>query len=144
MTAGHWTEDELIARLYGVGPDNDHIETCAECSRRLKTIEQTRAARDAAITQLEPDFEFLAAQRRKIYQNLSVGNRRSFVWRLAPALAMCFVLVLGFVLFTRNERSNVPAEASRQTDTQLVEYVGGAAMDSEPAAVAPLEGLFEE
>ncbi len=44
MTSRHWTEDELVAHLYGVGPTDGHLEVCNECSSRVHAMEETRVA----------------------------------------------------------------------------------------------------
>jgi hypothetical protein len=142
-TAKHWTEHELLAHLYGIGPDNGHIENCSECAGRLRFMEQARAMHESAGADfVEPEFEFLAAQRRKIYQRIAAPGH-SLLWRFGPALAASLVLVLGLAIVD-SERQNRHVSAPAPTDTQLVEYVGSAAMNSEPAPVAPIEGLFQE
>lgn len=141
-TARHWTEDELMAHLYGIGPEDGHIESCGECAGRLRVMEQTRSLHETAgADSAEPGFDFLAAQRRKIYRRLATP-RRSFLWRFGPALAASVVLVLGLAIID-SQRQNQNANAAI-TDAQLVEYVGSAAMNPEPAPVAPIEGLFQE
>lgn len=142
-TLRHWTEDELLAHLYGIGPENGHIENCRECADRVRAMEQARVTHESAAADVsEPTFEFLAAQRRRIYQRIA-APRHSLLWRFGPALAASLVLVLGLAIVD-SERQNRHASAPAPTDTQLVEYVGSAAMNSEPAPVAPIEGLFQE
>lgn len=142
-TARHWTEDELLAHLYGIGPEDGHIENCVECAGQLRVMEEIRSLHEgAAADSTEPGFEFLAAQRRKIYQRIA-APRHSLLWRLGPALAASLVLVLGLVIVD-SQRQSRSASAPAPTDTQLVEYVGSAAMNPEPAPVAPIEGLFQE
>lgn len=142
-TVRHWTEDELLAHLYGIGPEDGHIENCGECASRLRVMEQTRAMHEATgADSAEPGFDFLAAQRRKIYQRLA-APRHSFLWRFGPALAASLVLVLGLAIVD-SQRQSQNVNAPALTDTQLVEYVGSAAMNSEPAPAAPIEGLFQE
>lgn len=140
-TARHWTEDELLAHLYGIGPEDGHVKNCGECAERLRVMEEARSIREAAADSAEPGFDFLAAQRRRIYQRLA-APRRSFLWRFGPALAASVVLVLGLAIID-GQRQSQNANAAL-TDAQLVEYVGSAAMTSEPAPVAPIEGLFQE
>jgi hypothetical protein len=142
-TARHWTEDELLAHLYGIGPEDGHIESCAECASRLRVMEETRSLHEgAAADSIEPGFDFLAAQRRNIYQRIA-KPRHSLLWRFGPALTASLVLVLGLAIVD-SQRQSQKVNAPALTDTQLVEYVGSAAMDPEPAPVAPIEGLFQE
>jgi hypothetical protein len=107
-------------------------------------MEENRSYSESSSTAaLEPDFDFLSAQRRRIYQHISNPQRHSLVWRVAPALAASLVLVLGLLLFNQ-QRDRDAKVVARPTDAQLVEYVGGAATNPEPAPVAPLQALFQE
>ena len=42
--SGHWTDDQLIAHLYGVGPDDGHLHDCRDCQSRLSVIEGRQKA----------------------------------------------------------------------------------------------------
>jgi hypothetical protein len=33
--SGHWTDEQLIQHLYGIAPEEQHIEVCAYCRDRL-------------------------------------------------------------------------------------------------------------
>lgn len=144
MTARHWTEDELLAHLYGIGPEDGHVSFCKECAERLRLMEESRLFHEASSASvLEPGFDFLTGQRRRIYQRISNPARHSMIWRLAPAVAASLVLALGLLLFNQQHARNAKL-ASRPTDAQLVDYVGGAATDPEPAPVAPIQALFQE
>ena len=143
MTSRHWTEDELVAHLYGVGPTDGHLEVCNECSNRVHAMEETRFARElSSAGSIDPGFDFLAAQRRRIYQRISNPSRHA-IWRLAPAVAASLVLALGLFLFEQQHNGGTGATV-RPTDAQLVEFVGGVAANPEPAPVAPLQALFQE
>src|SRR5579875_1260174 len=63
-SAMHATQDELIAYIYH--PENGHIANCSECQRQISAMLAQRARIEAAYCE-EPSFDFLAAQRRKIY-----------------------------------------------------------------------------
>jgi hypothetical protein len=144
MTARHWTEDELIAHLYGIGPQDGHIEHCGECAKRLQSMQDARSLSEAAAaSSVEPGFEFLAAQRRRIYQQLSTVGQHRLAWRFAPGVAASLALACG-LLFFQQQHSNSSSPVAKPSDTQLVEDVGRVAMNPEPAPVAPLQALFEE
>jgi anti-sigma factor RsiW len=144
MTARHWTEDELLAHLYGIGPENGHIEACSECARRLQSMQEARSLSEAAgINSIEPSFEFLAAQRRRIYQRLSKPPQYALVRRFAPAIAASLAIAGGLLLF-EEQHSNSSRPVVKPADTELVEDVGRTAMNPEPAPLAPLQALFEE
>ena len=145
MTAKHWTEEELLAHLYGIGPDDDHIRHCADCAFRLESMQARRRAYEARYSDGdEVGFEFLAAQRRRIYERISSERSergRRFVRRFAPALAASLVVAGGLMFYEQQRRSETVVKCS---DTQLVEDVGQMAMNPEPAPVAPLRALFVE
>jgi anti-sigma factor RsiW len=143
MTARHWTEEELIAHLYGVGPDEGHLDGCTECAARLNRMQRERRAHEAQHNpQDEVSFEFLAAQRRQIYNRLS-RPASSLLRRLAPAIAASLVLAGGLLFIQTQHQQEGPVQV-KASDTQLVEDVGWMATNSEPAPTAPLRALFED
>ena len=91
--SGHWTDDELIQHLYGVGPSDGHVDGCRDCQARLSVAETQRRALEADLSASGHEgasYDFLMAQRRRIYAKLSQRvNRWSgiSVGRLAPAAA---------------------------------------------------------
>jgi hypothetical protein len=143
MTARHWTEEELLAHLYGVGPENGHLSSCSECGSRLNQMRLAWRTHEACYNSRDDvSFEFLAAQRRQIYSRMSQPGTR-LIRRLAPALAASVVLAGGLV-FMETQSRHESALQVKASDTQLVEDVGRMAMDSEPAPTAPLQALFED
>ena len=93
--------------------------------------------------------EFLAAQRRQIYQRLSPSpsqamaprSRMRLFW--APALATACVLALGvFVYHPRPETK--PAATAEISDAQLFTEVFSMEQSLESSATAPVRALFEE
>jgi len=136
----HWTDDQLIDRLYGVGPGDGHLETCAECQARFASIETRRR-------QLPSDESvsdsFLAAQRRAIYARLDQPRRWWHAWplgRFAASAAMVVVLA-GTVAVYESHRREL---AESRADAQLAQDVSQMSFESEPTATAPLKGLFVE
>lgn len=144
MTARHWTEDEFVAHLYGIGPENGHIQECSVCASRLQSMQDARMQSEAAAAGSDqPSFEFLAAQRRRIYQRLSKPAQFAFARRFAPALGASLAIA-GGLLFFEQQHSNSSRPIVKPADTELVEDVGRTAMNPEPAPLAPLQALFEE
>jgi hypothetical protein len=63
----HWTDDQVIAHLYGVGPEGAHLSACAECWPRFEAIEERRKSMLAHNERTdEVSADFLAAQHRAI------------------------------------------------------------------------------
>lgn len=136
----HWTDDQLIDHLYGVGPGDGHLTGCADCQARFAAIETRR--RELRSDDSVSDG-FLAAQRRAIYARLDQPRRW---WQALPlgrfaAAAALFIVLTGTVtLYQRHQREVAEARA----DAQLAQDVSQMSFESEPPATAPLKGLFVE
>lgn len=141
MKTQHWTDEQLVAHLYGVGPEDGHLNECAACRLRVTEMQACRQSFEALRgTDEDVTFEFLSRQRRAIYAGLS---RRRMVFgmrRLAAASAVVAAAAAGIIVNEGRRQAN-----SRQiSDAQLVEEVSQLAQDPTPTAVAPIEGLFQE
>lgn len=138
--SAHWTDEQLIEHLYGIGPMDGHLDRCEQCSHRLSEMKERRSQRsfEAPVSD-----DFLAAQRRAVYARLS--ERRRW-WRVMPmqrwaaAAAMCFVLAGSAAVYEHHRRELVEA----RMDAQLAADVSRMSDESEPAAIDPLRGLFIE
>jgi hypothetical protein len=146
--SGHWTDDELIAHLYGVGPANGHLHACGECQARLSAAQSARQNLEADLLSSNDEaasHDFLMAQRRRIYAQLNQPVNRwtdISIGRWAPAAATLLLVAGGLVVYdqrSRNHRSDRPV-----SDAQLARDVSCMAADSEPRSTAPLRALFEE
>jgi hypothetical protein len=136
----HWTDDQLIDHLYGVGPADGHFEQCADCRARFAAIE---ARRRQPVVEESVDDSFLATQRRAIYARLGKPRRwwHAFtIQRLAAAAAMFIVLAGSATLYQSHRRELDESRA----DAQLAQDVSRMSFESEPLATAPLKGLFVE
>ena len=137
--SGHWTDDQLIEHLYGVGPEDGHLQICGECQARLSAAQSVRLRLETDLaSDSEPaGYDFLMAQRRRIYARLN-EPAKSWTGRWAPALAMLVALAGGLVIYDHGFRQE------RVSDAQLAREVSCMASDSEPPSTAPLHALFEE
>ena len=144
--SGHWTDDELIQHLYGVGPEDGHIDSCQECQARLSAAQASRK-----MLELDPSagaaisHDFLAAQRRGIYAKLTESRRSktaTFARRWASAAATLAILGGSVLLYEEKHQRDLAND--RVTDVQLAQDVSQMAQDSEPQPTAPLQALFEE
>jgi hypothetical protein len=146
--SGHWTDDELIQHLYGVGPGDGHLDDCPECQARLssaRTQRQTLETDLSASGDEAASYDFLMTQRRRIYAKL----RQPANWwtgislgRWAPAAAALLVLAGGVMVY--DQRLRQQAVNRPVSDAQLARDVSCMADDSEPRSTAPLRALFEE
>ena len=113
----HWTDDQLIAHLYGVGPENRHLDLCADCTARLACIYAKLA---------EPEKWFSAMHWK----------------RWASAGAASVLLGAGVVLYQEHETQQIYDNAL--SDAQLAQDVSTMAQNTEAQPTAPLQALFEE
>jgi hypothetical protein len=91
---------------------------------------------------IEIPGEFLAAQRRKIYERIERPSRKHWLW--APGLAAVCALAVGIFVYHPAPQQgpvNKPAEIS---DAQLFGDIYSMEQAAEPAAAAPARALFEE
>ena len=134
----HFSDEDLIDRLYEVGREDSHLEQCEDCRRRwLRLLTLRREV-------LEPPKipeELLAAQRRSIYRRLEAESGSTWWLRPAPALAAAAVVVLGILL---SRPTPAPQPTLAANDTQFFTEIYSMVENAEPMAVAPIHGLFED
>jgi hypothetical protein len=145
--SGHWTDDQVIAHLYGVGPEDGHILDCDECRGRASNMLSRRQLVDHGAGN-EVSFEFLAAQRRGIYQKLDQPTRWQ-VRRWVSAAAAILVVAGGLAIYQQrqDQTGHFPVKAVAEdkiSDAQLAADVARMAQSTEPDPAAPLQELFEE
>ena len=140
MNGRHWTDDDLISSMYGIGPQRDHLDECAECRERWKAFQSRRTE----IT-VEPDVsaEFLAAQRRTIYQRIDRGPQR--MRRLAPVFVAMLALLIALIVY-RPQASETSPSTTRlmsSSDDQLTTDIYSMEQSAEPRAAKAMHALFE-
>ena len=136
MNSGHWTEDDLINSIYGVGPERNHLDECPACRERWVAFQ----ARRAEIT-VEPEVsaDFLAAQRRMIYHRIEQGPRR--MRRLAPAFVAMLALLIALMVY--RPVTTTPPPSLSPSDEQLTSDIYSMEQNSEPQAARAMHALFE-
>lgn len=142
----HWTDEQIIDHIYGVGPADGHMDACRECAARLTALQHHRLFVDSAMLSQEALREdFVAAQRRAIYTKISQPQT---LWnlltlrRLASGAVTVIVLAGGFLFYQERQASDVAK--SQVSDAQLAQEVSQMAFDGEPQSTAPLKALFVE
>lgn len=143
--SGHWTDDQLVAHAYGVGPEDRHLQACDACQTRLAAMQVHRQVVErTASRQADVTADFLAAQRRQIYAKIEQPVHwwsPMHLRRVASAAATLLVLAGGVMVYEEHHEQQVMNE--KVSDAQLAEQVSNMAQDSEPASTAPLQALFE-
>jgi hypothetical protein len=137
MTDPHCSDDQLLARLYGVQPGDGHLDECPECLRRWEEISLRR--RELLEDQPHIPAGHLADQRRAILSRIVEARSRPAV-RLVPALASFFVLVVVLALFHQKPSPPISPETA---DSAIYEDVINLASGEQPEAVEPIQALFE-
>lgn len=141
----HWTDEQLIASLYGVGPENDHLRHCQKCESRRASLWSNRGAlEDTEPNEKELSFEFLAAQRRAVCERLAARPAWPSIpgWRRwAPAAMALLLLGGGAAVYEKHHAGQVAG--SQLSDAQLAFEVSRMSQDWQDQPAAPLQGLFE-
>jgi anti-sigma factor RsiW len=137
----HLSDDALLDAVYGIaGNEADaHLHGCTDCAQRLHEWHEKRASTVASV---EIPGDFLAAQRRKIYERIERPSRKYWLW--APGLAAACALAVGIFVYhpaAQQQPVNKPAEIS---DAQLFGDIYSMEQAAEPTAAAPARALFEE
>ena len=142
MTRKHWSDDELIARLYGIGPSGMHLEECAECAGRWR---QLLAARKRVIAEPAVPEDRMAALRRATLARMEQPARHAWRPGFAGALASLALLLLALVL-SRPAPGPQPtmAVSGGPPESELFAEIYTTVETTEPAAVTPIRSLFEE
>ena len=137
----HLSEDGLLDAVYGIaGSEADaHLRRCADCAQRLHEWHEKRAAAAASV---EVPAEFLAAQRRKIYERIERPSSKRWLW--APGLAAACALAVGIFVYHPAPQQQKGNQAAEISDTQLFGDIYSMEQTPEPAAAAPFRALFEE
>jgi len=137
----HLSEDALLDAVYGIaGNDADvHLRGCTDCAQRLHEWQEKRASTVASI---EIPGDFLAAQRRKIYERIERPSPKHWMW--APGLAAACALAVGIFVYHPAPQQQPVSKHAEISDAQLFGDIYSMEQAAEPAAAAPVRALFEE
>lgn len=134
----HWTEDEFLRWLYAGEGDAIHLDDCDECRARAARMSEVRRTATAAP---EISWEFLAAQRRSIYQRLEQGGGMAKRWTVALASLVCIV-ALSLTLL--RPWAGQDSALYTSSDAKLFSDLASIEQTSEPRAIKPIHDLFQE
>ena len=139
----HLSEDALLDAVYGIAGSaaEAHLRRCADCAQRLQEWHEKRAAAVESVENIEISGEFLAAQRKKIYERIERPSRKHWLW--APGLAAACALAIGVFVYHPAPKEQ-PRRNAEISDAQLFGEVYSMEQSLEPTAAAPARALFEE
>jgi hypothetical protein len=134
----HLNENVLLDAIYGIATQDAeaHLRVCPECSTRLSDCKQMRATSSGELSN-----QFLAAQRRAIYQRIEAKPSRARVW--APVLAAACALTVGVFVYHPGTEPK-PVVNPEVNDSQLFTDVFSMEQSLEPSATASVRVMFEE
>lgn len=130
----HWTEKDFTEWMYGLKEEDTHVASCTECRGE---IERLKLERGRTITLPEVSHEFLAAQRRNIYQRLGGPMHSWHPMRWGVSAAALLILTLSVTLHTWKSTPAI-------SDEQLFSDLANIEQSNEPKAIAPIHKLFGE
>ena len=135
----HWSDEDFVNELYGIGPGGSHLDECEECRGRWL---QVRERRGVILEQPGVAPGFLAAQRESIQAKLD-GRRQDGAWelRLGPALAALSVVVLGIVL---SRPAPAPEPTLASNDGEFFTEIYSMVESPEPWVAEPMYEMFED
>jgi len=141
----HWTDEDLLVRLYGLDPpeglETAHLDSCQECNSRWLSLESRRRQ---VLTAPPVSEDRLRAQRQAVFARIEGPRRSAPLWGLIPAAATALLLVAGVAL---NERPLAPEPrqaAISASDRELLREIASMVNEETPRAADPIRGLFAE
>ena len=146
MNTRHWSDDQLLQRLYGVGPEDWHLDNCPECRKRWEVLVERRRTIPSPV---EVNASFMALQRNRIHERLK--PLAPLLFRLRPvALLSCLAVIslAAVLLRTMPQQRLAPQPVAQQqaanSDAQLLADIYSVLESREPSPVRTLHALFEE
>ncbi len=137
MDGMHYSDDELLDRMYGIRERADnHLDQCQECRGRWSALGKSRAAELNRLG-TEPGEEILLKQRAAIFEKIEHRSRGQWLPGPIPAFATAAVCLVASFLYQPAPR---PVEIS---DAQFFAEIYSVAESNEPRAAAPIQNLFQ-
>jgi hypothetical protein len=142
----HWTDDDFIAKVYGLGPEDDHLAECAVCRESWLQFQARRVAVLASADREVP-AAVLASQRRAIVERIAERDH-PVVKKLVPVFAAAGAIALGLFLTLPTSRPPATSQETRienpMSDAQLFQEAAAIGQSAEPRGAKPIEALFQE
>jgi hypothetical protein len=145
MNGKHWSDDELLDRVYGVGPEDDHLNVCAECEQRWLALS---ASREALVSRTSVESANLTPaqllrQREAVMARIERSSGFLLPWRAVVAFAGAAAMMVGFIVY-HPEHSKPVTVQTASSDAQFFSEIYSEVEQMEPRAVKPMRRLFQE
>ena len=134
----HWSDEELVDRLYGLAPEDGHVEECGSCGGRWQAL---LARRQEVLRTPAVPAAMLARQRGKIEARVKRHAAGFWTVPLAPALAALCVAIVGIFL---SRPAPAPQPMVAAEDIEFYNEIYSLVDSMVPSAAEPIYGLFEE
>lgn len=142
MNARHWTGEEMVDHLYGVGPEDGHELECEECQERIAVL---RARREMSLETEAAPVDFLRRQRVTIAERLEARRAAMEAWWRTPVWAAVMTAVALVLLAPQPPGETTLASGWNHTqDAGMYLDIYQTISSEEPRALAPMHALFEE
>ena len=138
MGTRHWDDHELIERLYGLGPEDGHLDECEHCAARFGAM---LSAREHVLAPPSVSEELMTRQRLAIRRSLETPGRNHRWLPYGSAVATAAILLLAVLLY---RPAPAPKASRLPSDAEFFAEVYSLARSSEPVAVEPIHALFQE
>jgi|HubBroStandDraft_6_1064221.scaffolds.fasta_scaffold69370_4 hypothetical protein len=136
----HWGEQDFTRWMFGLKEEDEHLRSCPQCQTEIARL---TAVRNSITSQPEVSHEFLAAQRRAIYNRLHQPSHRwtrARIW--APISAGVALAAIGVALMLPPKATQQPLFT--ESDQKFFTEIGSMEQSSEPRAIEPIHNMFEE
>ncbi len=131
MSDRHWTDEEMLLRLFDVGPQDGHLESCPVCARRWETVHAKYQSRPEGL--YEVPEEQLRAQRLAIRERIGHRKRKSRLI-FVPTLAASLIILAFVVVIFRQAPRELPGPEDFSQDLVL-EEIFSTALSTEPEGI---------
>ena len=141
MSEKHWSDEDLVNRLYEVDSDDRHLGECEGCRERWLGLVERRVELMSAA---EPAPEFFVRQQQQIMRRIDKPAWHSMGLRLATAAASLAIVGAG-LLFVGQNGTVAPSPASLSAeDRQLQADIAALSEVPTSQATKPITALFNQ
>lgn len=142
MNGTHWTNDDVVNHVYGVGLEDGHERECAECRAR---VDAARLRREGVAGGEEVTADFLRRQRLTIAARIEARRMDEQAWWRTPVWAAVMAALALVLLAPRPaQEPSMAGGLTRAQESGMYLEIYQSISSEEPRALAPMHGLFEE